>query len=68
MVKLQFRIIRKRYKNGVYQYEQVSLNFPKELHEFLRCLRNRQLEIKASREGKTTHVTLIDSIYRTKQF
>ncbi len=61
VVKLQFRIIRKRGKNGVYQYEEVSMNFPKELHEFLRCLRNHQLEIKASREGKTTYVTLIDS-------
>ena len=33
---------------------------PKELHEFLRCLRNHQLEIKASRDGKTTHIILID--------
>jgi hypothetical protein len=61
VVKLQFRVIRKRYKNGVYKYEEVSLNFPKELHDFLRCLRNRKLEIKASREGKTTHIMLIDN-------
>ena len=33
---------------------------PKELHEFLRCLCNHQLEIKASRDGKTTHIILID--------
>jgi hypothetical protein len=60
MVKLGFYIVRKRYKNGVYAHEEVCLRFPKELHEFLRCLRNRQLQIKASREGKTTHILLIE--------
>lgn len=60
MVKIHFRIIRKKYKNRVYECEEASMNFPKELHDFLRCLRDRQLEIKASREGKTTHITLIE--------
>jgi hypothetical protein len=62
MVKLKFSKILKRYKNGkrVYQYEQVSLNFPKELHEMLQCLRNRKLEIKASRVGKIISLQLID--------
>jgi hypothetical protein len=62
MVKLKFSKIIKRYKNGkrVYQYEQVSLNFPKELHEMLQCLRNRKLEIKASRVGKIISLQLID--------
>ena len=58
MVKIHFRIKHKKYKNSVYEYEAVSLNFPKELHDFLRCLRERQLEIKASRQGKTTHILL----------
>jgi len=60
MVKLGFYIIRKRYKNQVYENELVLLRFPIELHEILRCLRNRRLEIKATREGNTTHVMLID--------
>ena len=60
MVKLGFYIIRKRYKNQVYENELVLLRFPIELHEILRCLRNRRLEIKATREGNTTHVILID--------
>ena len=60
MVKLGFYIIRKRYKNQVYEHELVLLRFPIELHEILRCLRNRRLEIKATREGNTTHVILID--------
>ena len=60
MVKLGFYIIRKRYKKQVYENELVLLRFPVELHEILRCLRNRRLEIKATREGNTTHVILID--------
>jgi hypothetical protein len=62
MVKLRFSKIIKRCKHGkrIYRYEQVSLNFPKELHEMLQCLRNRQLEIKASRVDKTICIKLID--------
>lgn len=62
MVKLRFSKIIKRYKNGkrVYQYEQVSLNFPKELHEMLQCFRNRQLKIKASQIDKVICIQLID--------
>ena len=59
-VTIQFRVVRKRYKQKVHDYEEVSMNFPKELHDFLRCLRHRQLEIKASREGKTTYIILTE--------
>jgi hypothetical protein len=61
MVKLGFYKVAKKYKNRVREYEEVTLHFPKELHEFLRCFRNHQREIKANREGKTTHIMLIDS-------
>jgi hypothetical protein len=60
MVKLGFYIVRKHCKKGVREYEEVCMRFPKELHEFLRCLRYRQLEIKATREGNTTHIMLIE--------
>jgi hypothetical protein len=60
MVKLGFYVVKKRYKKGVYTYEQVCMRFPKELHDFLRCLRNRELEVSASRENKTTIIRLID--------
>ncbi len=60
MVKLQFRVIRKPYKKGkqIYEYEEVTLNFPKDLHEILRCLRDRKLEIEGYKEGKKVHVIL----------
>ena len=60
MVKIGFYTVRKPGKKGVHEYEEVCMRFPKELHEFLRCLSNRQLEIKATREGNTTHIMLID--------
>ena len=60
MVKLGFYVVEKCYKNRVYKHELVFLRFPKELHEILRCLRDKQLEMKVIREGKTTHIMLID--------
>ena len=62
MVKLRFSKIIKRYKNGkrVYQYEQVSLNFPKELHQMLQRLRNHSIEIKVSQVDKIICIQLID--------
>jgi len=61
MAKLGFCKVKKKYKNRVREYEEVTLHFPKNLHEFLRCLRNHQLEIKANREGKITNIMLIDN-------
>lgn len=60
LVKLGFYIIKKDGKRGVREYEEVYLRLPKELHESVRCLRNRQLEIKATREGNITHILLIE--------
>ena len=60
MVKIGFYIVKKHGKKGTHEYEEVCLRFPKELHEFLRSLHHRQLEIKATREGNTTHIMLID--------
>jgi hypothetical protein len=60
MVKLGFYVIKKDGKKGVREYEEVYLRLPKELHELVRCLRNRQLEIKATREGNVTHIMLIE--------
>ena len=62
MVKLRFSKIIKHYMNDkrVYQYEQVSLNFPKKLHKMLQCFRNRPLEIKISQVDKIIYIQLID--------
>jgi hypothetical protein len=60
MVKIGFYIVEKRGKKGIGMYEEVCMQFPKELHEFLRCLQHHQLEIKATRAGNITHIMLID--------
>jgi hypothetical protein len=58
MVRFQFRIVERTYKNGlrVYRHEEVTLNFPKELHELLRVLGGKKLEIKGYREGNKIHL------------
>jgi hypothetical protein len=62
MVKLQFRVIENSYKNGqrVYFHGEVTLNFPKDLHELLRFLRYKKLEIKGYIEGKKVHIIIGD--------
>jgi hypothetical protein len=62
MVKLHFRVIEKPYKKGlrVYKHEEVTLNFPKNLHELLRFLRDKKLEIKGYKEGKKIHIIICE--------
>jgi hypothetical protein len=59
-VKLGFYLVRKRYKNEVYEHELVLLRFPKELHELLRCLRDQKVVVKAAKEGNVMHIMLIE--------
>lgn len=58
MVKIRFRMVPKSYKNGrvVYSHEEVSLNFPKDTHELLRFLREREIGIRGYREGKKLYL------------
>ncbi len=60
MVRLQFRVVKKSYKKGlrVYAHEEVTLNFPRDLHELLRFLRDKKLEIKGYHEDKKIHLIL----------
>jgi len=48
VVKLGFYVIKKDGERGMRDYEEVYLRLPKELHDLVRCLRNRQLAIKAT--------------------
>ena len=62
MVKLQFRVIENSYKNGqrVYLHGEVTLNFPVKLHELLRYLEDKKLEVEGYREGKKVHIIMGD--------
>ena len=52
-MKLHFRVIPKSYKGGrrVYSHEEVTLNFPKDLHELLRFCGIRELKLGVSGKG-----------------
>jgi hypothetical protein len=58
VVKIHFRMVPRFYKNGtrVSNSEEVTLNFPKDIHELLRFLRERELGIRGYREGKKAHL------------
>ncbi len=60
MVKIRFRMVPKSYKNGrvVYSHEEVTVNFPKNVHELLRFLNDRQILMSGFREGKKVHLEL----------
>ncbi|MCW4045218.1 MAG: hypothetical protein NWE94_06855 [Candidatus Bathyarchaeota archaeon] len=61
MVKLRYRVTHRKYKGETYASEEYTLNFPKELHQLLSTLRNRQLKITAKKEGNTIHITLTEN-------
>ena len=69
IVRLQFRIVEKSYKKGlrVYKHEEVTLNFPKELHELLRGLCDKKLEIKGYKEDNKIHLIFADKEESTKK-
>lgn len=60
LVKIGFYVVKAHGKRGDYEYEEVCMRFPKELHELLRSLRDHKIEIRATREGNITHIMLID--------
>ena len=49
MVKLRYRVTHRKYKGETYPSEEYTLSFPKDLHEILSCLRNRQVKITAKK-------------------
>jgi hypothetical protein len=58
--RIHFRVTWKTYKGKPHPSIEASMYFPKELHDFLRCISERRLEIRATREGKTTIITLTE--------
>jgi hypothetical protein len=60
VVKIRFRLIPRSYKGGrrVYSHEEVTLNFPKDVHELLRFLRDQEIGIRGYREGDKVHLEL----------
>jgi hypothetical protein len=51
-------MVPKPYKNGriIYSHEEVTVNFPKNVHELLRFLGDRDVLFSGFREGKKVHL------------
>ncbi len=60
MVKLQFRIAKKRYLNSkrVYKYERVSLHIPRKYHELIKPFLNQDFDVSVAAEKGCIVITL----------
>jgi hypothetical protein len=60
MVKLQFRIAKKRYLNSkrVYEYERVSLHIPRKYHELIKPFLNQDFGVSVAAEKGCIVITL----------
>ena len=62
MVKIQKRIVKKRYYGkAVYQYPVYSLNIPKEFHDLLQSFLNEDLQANVEHKTNTLTITLTPS-------
>ena len=61
MVKLQFRKQKRRYKRKTYEYERISLHFPRETNQTLQSLWNKQLRLKVTEKDGAYNVSLTDT-------
>ena len=66
MVKLRFDKSKRIYKNKrkIYEYERITLVFPKKYHYLLKPLRGKQISVKVSQIDGNLNITLSDD----KQF
>ncbi len=60
MVKLQFRKAKRTYKRKAYEYERVSLNFPTEFTEIFQALKDKEVKIAVTKQGKTYNISLTE--------
>ena len=60
MVKLQFRIAKKRYLNSkrVYEYERVSLHIPRKYHELIKPFLKQDFDVSVAAEKDIIVITL----------
>lgn len=63
MVKLRFDKSKRRHKNGrkIYEYDRILLVFPREYHDLLKPLRDKQLSIRVIRKDGRINISLSES-------
>jgi hypothetical protein len=60
MVKLRFDKSKRKYKNGrkIYQYDRITLVFPKEYHDLLKLFRDKKLSIQVVKKDGSINISL----------
>ena len=60
MVKFRFDKSKRRYMNDkkIYEYDRVTLVFPRKYHDLLKPLRGKQLSIQVIRKDKSLNILL----------
>lgn len=60
MVKLRFDKSKRRYKNGkiIYEYDRITLVFPREFHDLLKSFRGKNLSIHVIRKDENLTILL----------
>ena len=63
MVKLRFDKSKRRYKNGrkIYEYDRITLVFPRKHHSVLKPLRGKQLCIQVANKDGSVNILLYES-------
>ena len=62
-MKLRFDKSKRRYKNGrkIYEYDRITLVFPRECHDLLKSLRGKNLSIHVIRKDDSLSILLSES-------
>lgn len=60
MVKLRFDKSKRRYMNNkrIYEYDRITLVFPRQYHNMLKHFRDKQLSISVTRKDRSLDVSL----------
>ncbi len=62
MVKLLYRLVKRKYKRGTYVSPECRLSFPLKLNEIIRFLFNRKVKLEVKREGDTVLIIMREDI------
>jgi hypothetical protein len=62
LVKLLYRLVKRKYKRDTYVSPECRLSFPVKLHETTRFLFNRKVKLEVKREGDTVVIIIREDL------
>ena len=62
-LKLRFDKSKRKYKNGkkIYEYDRITLVFPREYHDLLKLLQGKQLSIHVTKKDGSLNILLSEN-------